>query len=112
MDFSFKIRAKRVCYIENLVKKAKVSQYPDSAWIRHGFGTIWLHTLGVTIQKLMKKRLYMTRYAIDQGVNYIDTAYLFVSCMIEFLIGKALQDGYREKFSLATKLSGWLATSR
>jgi len=54
----------------------------------------------------------MTRYAIDKGVNYIDTAYLFMGYMIEFLIGKALQDCYREKFSLATKFSGWLITSR
>ncbi len=54
----------------------------------------------------------MTHYAIGQGVNYIDTAYLFMGCMIEFLIGKALQDGYREKFVLATKLPGWLITSR
>ena len=76
-----------------------------------GFGAMRLPThngshSGAGIDEAEAMR--MIHHAIDQGVNYIDTAYVYHEGQSEILVGKALNDGHRAKVLVATKSPVWL----
>ncbi len=65
-----------------------------------GFGAMRLPTrMGKIDEERATKQI---RGAIDQGVNYIDTALPYHGGDSERFLGRALQEGYREKVKLAT----------
>ena len=51
-----------------------------------------------------QKAISLIRKAIDGGVTYLDTAYVYLNKTSEIVLGKALRDGYREKVTIATKM--------
>ncbi|RIE16100.1 aldo/keto reductase [Candidatus Cryosericum septentrionale] len=78
-----------------------------------GFGTMRLPTVGEDPSVIDEQQaITMLRTGIDGGINYVDTAYPYHGGKSETLVGKALQEGYRCKVHLATKMPSWLIESQ
>ncbi len=61
-------------------------------------------------EKLAEKQIL---YALDQGVNYFDTAVLYHNGKSEPFIGKVFsKNGCRDKVKIATKLPHWSTHSK
>ncbi len=77
-----------------------------------GFGCMRLPILGddaARIDYQLADR--MLHYAIDSGVNYVDTAYPYHKGESERFVGESLSNGYRDRVYLATKMPTWLIQS-
>jgi uncharacterized protein len=72
-----------------------------------GFGAMRLPLRGDESQVDEGAAVEMIRWAIDHGVNYVDTAYVYHGGNGEAVVGRALRDGYRDRVHLATKLPIW-----
>ncbi len=60
----------------------------------------------VGIQKEEKESVRIIRTAIDNGLNFMDNSWDYNEGVSEMRMGKALQDGYRQKVFLMTKIDG------
>ncbi|MFC1790393.1 aldo/keto reductase [Patescibacteria group bacterium] len=70
-----------------------------------GFGCMRFPLIGEDSSQInIPEAIKTVRFGIDQGINYIDTAYPYHSGESEKVVGLALQNGYRKKVKLATKL--------
>jgi uncharacterized protein len=70
-----------------------------------GFGTMRLPLNSQNQADINEaEAIKLIRYAIDQGVNYVDSAYVYHEGQSEVVLGKALQNGYRDKVKIATKM--------
>jgi len=68
-----------------------------------GFGAMRLPKENVGSEIIDEaEAIRVIRHAIDNGINFIDTAYIYEGS--ENVVGKALKDGYREKVTLMTKI--------
>ncbi len=70
-----------------------------------GFGTMRLPIIGKDQAKVNEpESIKLIRCALDQGVNYVDSAFTYHDGNSETVIGKALAGKYREKAKVATKM--------
>jgi len=78
-----------------------------------GFGAMRLPIIGGKFDHIDEKSTEaMLKYAIENGVNYVDTAYVYHGGMSEKVLGKILKKGLRDKVSLATKLPTFMVNER
>ena len=70
-----------------------------------GYGTMRLPIIGEDQAKVNEpETINQIRYAIDQGVNYVDSAFTYHDGNSEITVGKALTGKYRQKTKIATKM--------
>ncbi len=70
-----------------------------------GFGCMRLPARRINRMRAdTEESIRILRHGIDLGVNYIDTAWPYHLGDSERIVGQALQDGYRERVHLVTKL--------
>ena len=72
-----------------------------------GFGAMRLPLRGQEGEVDEAAAIAQIRWAIDRGVNYVDTAYVYHAGNGEGIVGRALADGYRDRVHVATKLPIW-----
>ncbi|MDO4541900.1 MAG: aldo/keto reductase, partial [Bacillota bacterium] len=75
-----------------------------------GFGTMRMPVNGNNSGEIDEKAAEeMLSVAFEQGVNYVDTAYMYHNGKSETFLGRALKNYRRDSYYLATKMPMWQA---
>jgi predicted aldo/keto reductase-like oxidoreductase len=77
-------------------------------YVRYGATDMEVSRFGLGCMRFPKdesEAIEMVRLAIDSGVNYLDTAYVYEGS--EATLAKALAGGYRERIHLVSKSNTW-----
>ena len=78
-----------------------------------GLGCMHLPIINGQYNKVdIDSSITLIQKAIDNGINYLDTAYPYHNGQSETVIAEALKGGYREKVFIADKLPSWLIQKR
>ena len=72
-----------------------------------GFGCMRFPKKGNSIDEERTEAMIIS--AIEKGVNYFDTAYVYHLGKSESILGKILSKGYRDRVKIATKLPHFMA---
>src|SRR6266849_493319 len=109
-------------FIEMSVGAAILTGLPSSAGAAESKGEVPRRTLGRTAEKVSmvgiggfhlgkpelseSESIRIIRAAIDNGINFLDNCWDYNNGQSEIRMGKALQDGYRQRAFLMTKIDG------
>lgn len=78
-----------------------------------GFGCMRLPVIDNQPDQIDEEKVAeMLYYVVDNGVDYIDTAYSYHREQSEVVVGRILKGSYRDKVNLATKCPTWLIEQR
>ncbi len=71
-----------------------------------GFGAMRLPEIKIGERMVAdeEKSIELIRYAIDSGVNLIDSAYFYHQSRSENIVGQAVKNGYRDRVYISTKI--------
>ena len=87
--------------------------YTGEKYVYLGLGCMRFPIVNGQYNKVdMDRSISLIYKAIDNGVNYLDTAYPYHNGQSETVIAEALKGGYREKVFIADKLPSWLIQKR
>src|SRR5712671_4727201 len=109
-------------FIEISVGAAILTGLASSAGAAESKGEVPRRTLGRTAEKVSmvaiggfhlgkpelseSESIRIIRAAIDNGINFLDNCWDYNNGQSEIRMGKALQDGYRQRAFLMTKIDG------
>ena len=90
------------------MQKVKVEKWGGIEVSRLGYGCMRLPMVDGEIDKELSEKMIDTAYL--NGVNYFDTAYVYLNGKSEIFVGQALKKYPRDSYYIATKLPTWMVS--
>ena len=92
--------------------------HPEMQYRPHGLTGVSVSALGFGMLRLpmladgksvdAAQAIRMVRHAVDNGLNYVDTGYVYLGGQSESVTGKTLSGGYRDRVYVTSKAPWWI----